>query len=47
LENRDVLLGDFENESDRFRPLLDEFDAVMSAMTPADVLLHHHETYEH
>jgi len=46
LENQDVILGDFENGSDRFRPLLEEFDEVMSAMTPADVLLHHHETYK-
>jgi hypothetical protein len=46
VENRDVVLGDFETGSARFRPLLEEFDAVMSAMTPADVLLHHHETYD-
>jgi hypothetical protein len=45
LENKDVILGDFENGSGRFRLLLDEFDDVMSAITLDDVLLHHHDTY--
>ena len=45
LENKDVILGDFDSGSARFRPLLAEFDEVMSSITCEDVLLHHHDTY--
>jgi hypothetical protein len=43
--NKDIILGDFDSGTDRFRLLLRDLDEVMASITIDDVLLHHQETY--